>query len=127
MSQADKYKIQIEVETTFVPSQSDPSNNRFVFAYTVTITNTGTATAQLLTRHWVITDANNKTQEVRGEGVIGEQPTLRPGASFQYTSGTIIETPVGTMGGSYQMRAEDGTSFDAPIPAFTLSMPRTLH
>jgi len=127
VSETDKYKIQIEVETAFVPSQSDPGNNRFVFAYTVTITNTGTTTAQLLTRHWVITDANNKTQEVRGEGVIGEQPTLRPGASFQYTSGTIIETPVGTMGGSYQMQAEDGTSFDAPIPAFTLSMPRTLH
>ena len=127
MNETNKYKIQVEVETAFVPSQSDPPNNRFVFAYTVTITNTGTTTAQLLTRHWVITDANNRTQEVRGEGVIGEQPTLRPGASFQYTSGTVIETPVGTMGGSYQMKAEDGTSFDAPIPAFTLSMPRTLH
>jgi len=127
MNDLSKYQIQVQVKTAFVPSQSDPGSNRFVFAYTVTITNQGSATAQLLTRHWVITDANNKVQEVRGEGVIGEQPILKPGASFQYTSGTVIETPVGTMGGSYQMRAEDGTGFDALIPEFTLSMPRTLH
>ena len=127
MAGPGKYQIDVQVKTAFVPSQSDPANNRFVFAYTVTITNTGSATAQLLARHWVITDANNKVQEVRGEGVIGEQPILKPGASFQYTSGTVIETPVGTMGGSYQMQAEDGTGFEAPIPEFTLSMPRTLH
>lgn len=127
MDDPGKYQIDIQVTTAFVPSQSDPANNRFVFAYTITITNTGSTTAQLLTRHWVITDANNKVQEVRGEGVIGEQPILKPGASFQYTSGTVIETPVGTMGGSYQMQAEDGTGFDAMIPEFTLSMPRTLH
>jgi len=127
MQSAEKYQIQVRVKTVFVPSQSDPDSNRFVFAYTVTITNTGSETAQLLTRHWIITDANNKTQEVKGEGVIGEQPVLKPGASFQYTSGTVIETPVGTMGGSYQMQAEDGTGFDAPIPPFTLAMPRTLH
>jgi len=127
MQSAEKYQIQVRVKTVFVPSQSDPDSNRFVFAYTVTITNTGSETAQLLTRHWIITDANNKTQEVKGEGVIGEQPVLKPGASFQYTSGTVIETPVGTIGGSYQMQAEDGTGFDAPIPPFTLAMPRTLH
>jgi len=127
MEQRKKYRIDIQVKTAYVPAQSDPEANRYVFAYTITITNRGGLPAQLLTRHWIITDANNKVQEVRGEGVVGEQPLLAPGGSFQYTSGTVIETPVGTMVGSYQMIAEDGSKFDAKIPMFTLSMPRTLH
>ncbi len=123
----EKHNIEVTVRTTYVPSQSAPENNRYVFAYTITITNAGAVPARLLTRHWVITDANQKTQEVRGEGVVGEQPYLVPGMSFEYTSGTILETPVGIMRGSYQMVADDGTHFDAEIPAFTLSVPRTLH
>ena len=122
-----KHRIQVEVKTAYIDAQSAPEMNRYVFAYTITITNVGTIAAKLLTRHWVITDANSKVQEVRGEGVVGEQPHLVPGMSFQYTSGTMIETPVGSMRGSYQMVAEDGTEFDADIPKFVLSMPRTLH
>ncbi|MEE8387248.1 MAG: Co2+/Mg2+ efflux protein ApaG [Acidiferrobacterales bacterium] len=122
-----RYSIEVSVTTDYVEGQSDPQNDRYAFAYTVTIINTGKIPAQLLTRHWVIRDANNKVEEVRGDGVIGEQPLLAPGKGFTYTSGTIIATPVGTMGGSYQMVAEDGTRFDARIPDFTLSMPRTLH
>lgn len=122
-----KHRIQVEVKTAFVDHQSAPEMNRYVFAYTITITNTGSAPAKLMTRHWVITDANNKVQEVRGDGVVGEQPYLAPGMSFQYTSGTMIETPVGSMRGSYFMVAEDGTEFAAEIPQFVLSMPRTLH
>jgi ApaG protein len=98
-----------------------------VFAYTITIANTGTVAAQLISRHWIITDAENVTQEVKGLGVVGEQPLLRPGESFEYTSGTAMATPVGTMRGTYQMVAEDGNKFDAEIPVFTLSMPRVLH
>jgi ApaG protein len=101
--------------------------NRFVFAYTITIRNEGNQSAKLLTRHWIINDANGNVQEVHGEGVVGEQPYLKPGESFQYTSGTVIETPVGSMEGSYQMLSEDGTPFDADIPAFTLSLPNKLH
>jgi len=104
-----------------------PEQNRYVFAYTVTITNAGSMPAKLLTRHWVITDANSQTREVRGEGVVGEQPWLRPGEHFEYTSGAVLETPLGTMRGSYQMLADDGTAFDAMIDPFTLSIPRTLH
>ena len=100
---------------------------RYVFAYTITVLNTGSVTAQLLTRHWIITDSNNQVQEVRGKGVVGEQPVLKPNESFEYTSGTAIATPVGTMRGSYQMRGEDGVEFDATIPEFMLSMPRVLH
>ena len=122
-----KYDITVDARTVFVPDQSDVAAGRYVFAYTITITNTGSVPAQLMSRHWVITDSNNKVQEVRGAGVIGEQPMLRPSESFQYTSGTAIGTPVGTMRGSYQMVAEDGFRFDAPIPEFTLSMPRVLH
>lgn len=122
-----KHQIQISVKTTYLPAQSAPEQNRYVFAYTVTITNSGKAPAKLITRHWVITDANNHTHEVRGEGVVGEQPYLVPGMSFEYTSGTVLETPVGVMRGSYQMVGDDGTAFDAEIPAFTLSTPRTLH
>lgn len=122
-----KYQITVSARTTFIPDQSDADNGRYVFAYTITITNTGDVPAQLVSRHWIITDADNQVQEVRGAGVVGEQPYLRPQESFEYTSGTAIATPVGTMRGSYQMVAEDGVKFDAPIPQFTLSMPRVLH
>jgi ApaG protein len=125
--QEKKYEITVAARTAFVPDQSDVDGNRYVFAYTITITNTGSLPAQLVSRHWIITDANNQVQEVRGEGVVGEQPMLRPNESFQYTSGTAIATPVGTMRGTYQMVAEDGRQFDATIPEFTLSMPRVLH
>ncbi|HET9403447.1 MAG TPA: Co2+/Mg2+ efflux protein ApaG [Burkholderiales bacterium] len=122
-----KYDITVAARTAFIPDQSSVESSRYVFAYTITITNTGTVPAQLVSRHWIITDSNNQVQEVRGDGVIGEQPLLRPNESFQYTSGTAIATPVGTMRGSYQMVAQDGVQFDAPIPEFTLSMPRVLH
>lgn len=127
MSGHDKHSIEVSVRTVYVSAQSSPENNRYVFAYTITITNSGTVPSKLLTRHWIITDANEKIQEVRGEGVVGEQPYLVPGMSFEYTSGTILETSVGVMRGTYQMMADDGTRFDAEIPAFTLSVPRTLH
>ena len=127
MSSSEKHQIQIDVKTVFLPGQSAPDEGRYVFAYTITITNSGSVPARLVTRHWIITDANEQTREVHGEGVVGEQPYLLPGSSFQYTSGTILETPVGTMRGSYQMIADDGTQFDAEIPAFILSIPRTLH
>ena len=123
----DKHRITVSASVAFVPEQSDVDESRYVFAYTITIKNTGTVAAQLVTRHWIITDAENKVQEVKGEGVVGEQPLLRPGQSFEYTSGAAIATPVGTMRGSYQMVAEDGLRFDAPIPEFTLAMPRVLH
>ncbi|MFQ5934946.1 MAG: Co2+/Mg2+ efflux protein ApaG [Acidiferrobacterales bacterium] len=127
MTDHTKHRIDIAVKTAYMTDQSAPELNRYVFAYTITIANAGTEPARLLTRHWIITDANNKVQEVRGEGVVGEQPYLAPGMSFEYTSGAVIETPVGTMRGSYQMVADDGSSFNAEIPEFTLSMPRTLH
>ena len=122
-----KYDIMVATRTAFIPDQSDLQSGRYVFAYTITITNTGDVPAQLVSRHWIITDADNQVQEVRGAGVVGEQPYLRPQESFEYTSGTAIATPVGTMRGSYQMVAEDGVRFDAAIPEFTLSMPRVLH
>lgn len=121
------YEVKVDVKTTYIPEQSDPNSERYVFAYTITIHNEGTVAAKLLTRHWIINDANGNTQEVHGEGVVGEQPYLQPGESYQYTSGTVIETPVGSMEGSYQMLADDGTPFDAQIPAFTLSLPNKLH
>ena len=127
MAEGKKYHISVSVNTTYLEDQSDPSSDRYVFAYTVTIANAGNVAAQLISRHWVITDAENVTQEVKGLGVVGEQPLLRPGESFEYTSGTEMATPVGTMRGSYQMVAEDGNKFDAEIPLFTLSMPRVLH
>jgi len=127
MAESKKYDIQVNVRTAYIPEQSDPGSDRYVFAYTVTIANEGTSSAQLISRHWVITDAENQVQEVRGLGVVGEQPFLRPGESFEYTSGTSLGTPVGTMRGSYQMVAEDGQKFEAEIPEFTLSMPRILH
>ena len=127
MAEGKKYQISITVNTTYLAEQSDPSADRYVFAYTITIANSGTVSAQLISRHWIITDAENVTQEVKGLGVVGEQPLLRPGESFEYTSGTAMATPVGTMKGTYQMVAEDGNKFDAEIPVFTLSMPRVLH
>ena len=122
-----RHEISVSTRVQFVPDQSDVERSRYVFAYTITITNTGTVTARLLTRHWIITDANGEVQEVKGDGVIGEQPLLKPRQSFEYTSGTAIATAVGTMRGSYQMIADDGVRFDAPIPEFTLSVPRVLH
>lgn len=122
-----RYNIKVSVQTRYIEEQSDPEQNRYVFAYTVTIVNEGDISARLLARHWIIRDANEKVEEVRGEGVIGEQPYLEPGRGFRYTSGTVIETPVGIMVGSYQMMADDGTAFDAEIAEFALSVPRTLH
>lgn len=122
-----EYQIHVDVETHYVEHQSSPDEERFVFAYTVTIRNEGELPARLLSRHWVITDANGKVQEVRGEGVVGEQPRLEPGQGFRYTSGAVLETPVGSMHGSYRMQAEDGRHFDAPIEAFSLAMPGMLH
>jgi ApaG protein len=122
-----KHEIKVSSRTAYIPEQSDVNNGRYVFAYTITIHNLGPVPVQLISRHWIITDSNNQVQEVRGMGVVGEQPKLRPNESFEYTSGTAIATPVGTMRGSYQMVAEDGAQFDAAIPEFTLSMPRVLH
>jgi len=127
MEENSKYDISVKAIATFVPEQSDEQENRYVFAYTITITNTGGLAAQLIRRHWIITDGSNQIQEVTGLGVVGEQPYLRPGESFQYSSGSSIATPVGTMRGTYQMVAEDGTKFDANIPEFVLSVPRVLH
>lgn len=122
-----RYEFSVSVETAFVADQSDVDQNRYVFSYNITITNTGTVPAQLISRHWVITDAAGTVQEVRGLGVVGVQPLLKPGEQFEYSSGTVINTPVGTMHGSYHMTAEDGTQFDNEIAPFTLSMPRVLH
>lgn len=127
MAQEKCYEIQVTTATKYLPEQSDEPGDRYVFSYTVTIRNSGNANAQLVSRHWIITDSHGKIQEVRGLGVVGAQPHLRPGESFEYTSGTAISTPVGTMRGSYQMVGEDGTRFDAAIPEFTLSVPRVLH
>lgn len=127
MADSKKYEIQVGAQATYLPEQSDESAERYVFAYTITISNTGTETAQLISRHWIIADAANQVQEVRGLGVIGEQPLLHPGERFEYTSGTSLPTPVGTMRGSYQMVAEDGTHFEAQVPEFSLVVPRVLH
>ena len=122
-----QYNISIATKINYIPEQSLPEEGRYVFAYTITVTNTGQAPATLLRRHWLITDANCKVQEVRGEGVVGEQPHIMPGESYEYTSATILETPVGCMQGSYEMIADDGMEFDAPIPVFNLAVPNTLH
>lgn len=122
-----RHKINIEVETNYLDDQSEPREQRYVFAYTITIRNEGDVPAKLLTRHWIITDANGRVQEVRGDGVVGEQPYLKPGQGFRYSSGAVLETPVGTMQGTYQMMADDGAKFDAAIPAFRLAMPGMLH
>jgi ApaG protein len=122
-----RHKINIAVETNYLDDQSEPREQRYVFAYTITIRNEGDVPAKLLTRHWIITDANGRVQEVRGDGVVGEQPYLKPGQGFRYSSGAVLETPVGTMQGSYQMLGDDGAKFDADIPAFRLAMPGMLH
>lgn len=127
MAEAKRYEVRVSVATRYVAEQSDPASNRYVFAYTITILNAGSVAAQLISRHWVITDAQGQVQEVRGLGVVGHQPLLAPGQSFEYTSGCQLATPVGTMRGSYQMTAEDGVQFEAPIDEFILSMPRVLH
>ena len=121
------HNIKVDVETQYVEEQSNPDQDYYVFAYTITIMNKGDMPAKLLNRHWVITDSNQKIQEVRGEGVVGEQPHLKPGEQFTYTSGTMLETSVGTMRGSYEMVADDGSHFDAVIDEFVLSTPRVLH
>ena len=127
MNKTHDYKIKVHVDTAYLEAQSSVQRNRYVFTYTVTILNSGTIAAKLLTRHWIITDSEGKELEVRGEGVVGEQPHLQPGERFEYTSGTVLETPVGVMHGSYQMLADDGTEFDAKINPFTLSVPKVLH
>lgn len=124
---SDSSAIKIDVVTRYLPEQSAPGENRFVFAYTITISNRGDNAARLLSRHWRITDANNRVQEVRGEGVVGEQPLIEPGDSYTYTSGSMLETPVGTMEGSYEMISTDGQRFNAPIPVFSLAQPGALH
>ena len=127
MSETPNPKIRVEVETAYIEEQSDPKDKRFVFSYTITIRNEGHTPARLLTRHWIITDANGNVKETRGDGVVGEQPYLTPGQGFRYSSGAVIETPVGTMQGSYQMVDDDGKRFDAPIAPFRLAMPGVLH
>ena len=122
-----RYRIQVSVESEFLPEQSDAEGKRWVFAYHVSIHNAGEVSAKLLTRHWVITDGEERVQEVHGEGVIGEQPSIAPGQTYEYSSGAVLETSVGSMHGSYQMLAEDGTCFDAVIPPFTLAPPHMLH
>ena len=127
MSENPVYAIEVAAATQYLAEQSDEAASRYVFAYTITLRNTGSVAAQLISRHWIITDAQGLVQEVRGLGVVGAQPRLEPGQSFEYTSGAAIATAVGTMKGAYQMVAADGTRFEAPIPEFTLSVPRVLH
>lgn len=121
------HHIEVQVQSEYLPEQSNPEQARYVFAYHITITNAGDTPAQLLTRHWIIMDGEARRQEVRGDGVVGEQPELAPGESYRYSSGTVLETPVGSMHGSYGMVDRHGVHFDAPIPAFTLAIPRILH
>jgi ApaG protein len=123
----NQHNIGVTVETDYVQNQSDPDNARYVFAYTITIKNNGSASAKLLRRRWLITDANNKIQEIRGDGVVGRQPHLRPGETFTYSSAAMIETPFGYMQGNYYLISDDGIEFDTDIPAFRLSIPHTLH
>lgn len=121
------YEFSVSVRTRYIAEQSEPDRSHFVFAYTITIRNTGTVTAQLISRHWIIVDANNRVEEVRGLGVVGHQPLLKPGEQFEYTSGTALNTPQGSMTGNYFCVAEDGERFEVKIPEFILSLPRTLH
>lgn len=127
MAESKKYQIIVSAYPQYVADQSDPERDHYLFAYTIRITNSGTVAAQLISRHWIITDGELRVEEVRGLGVVGEQPLIRPGETYEYSSGCQLETPVGTMRGNYQMVAEDGTSFEAEIPEFTLSIPRVLH
>lgn len=119
--------IRIQVSTNYVDDQSEPDSDRYVFAYTITISNSGDIAARLISRHWIITDSNGKVQEVNGDGVVGEQPYLNPGEEFRYSSGAVLETPVGAMQGLYRMEADDGAGFDALIAPFTLAVPGLLH
>ena len=121
------FDIAIQVATNYVDEQSSPESDRYVFAYTITISNNGSIPARLMSRHWVITDANGKVQEVSGDGVVGEQPHLNPGEEFRYSSGAVLETPVGSMQGLYRMKGDNGVRFDAAIPPFTLAVPGVLH
>ena len=127
MAESRKYEISVTAESQYLAEQSDPQEGRYVFAYHILIRNTGNISAQLISRHWIIRDAEGHVQEVRGLGVVGHQPLLKPGERFEYTSGCVLTTPVGTMRGRYQMTAEDGTQFEAPIAEFALAMPRVLH
>jgi ApaG protein len=127
MENQSSYRIQVTVKVKYMEEQSDEAENRFVFAYTITVSNEGEQTVKLLRRHWIITDSNNHIQEVKGKGVVGEQPVIHPGQSFEYTSGTVLATQVGTMSGSYQMALDDGAEFSVNIPQFVLSVPRVLH
>lgn len=127
MDDTSRYRIQVAVQVRYLAEKSDEADNRHVFAYTITLTNEGEHAVQLLSRHWIINDANNHVQEVKGQGVVGEQPVIRPGQSFEYTSGTVLATQVGTMSGSYRMQVVDGGKFSVAIPQFVLSVPRVLH
>ena len=127
MAESKKYQIAARAVPQFIADQSDPASERYVFAYTITFENVGTVAAQVISRHWIITDGNSRVQEVRGLGVVGQQPLLRPGENFEYTSGCQLDTAVGTMRGSFQVTADDGTQFEAVIDEFTLSIPRVLH
>lgn len=124
---SEQYQFTVSVKTAYLPEQSNEEEGQYVFSYTVTIVNTGQVAAQLISRHWIITDDDGNTDEVKGLGVVGAQPLLAPNESYEYTSGTVLNTPAGAMHGSYQIVAEDGTQFDAEIPAFTLAVPRVLH
>jgi ApaG protein len=127
MNSSPQNRIEVNVRTAYIEGQSNPAEDHYVFAYTITIRNTGDTAARLISRHWLITDADGEVQEVFGEGVVGQQPFLRPGEDFSYTSGTTLPTPVGTMQGSYQMQSESGEKFEAPIAPFTLALPHILH
>ena len=127
MTTHKRYEFLVTVEPAYLADQSDEARSRYVFSYTVTIQNIGSVAAQLISRHWIITEASGSIQEVRGLGVVGAQPLLQPGEQFEYTSGSVISTPVGTMEGTYQLVAEDGTQFEVEIPVFTLTVPRILH
>ena len=127
MDDPSRYRIHVAVQVRHLAEQSDEADGRFVFSYTITITNQGPQAVQLLSRHWIITDANNHVQEVKGKGVVGEQPVIKPGEEFEYSSGTVLATQVGTMSGSYRMQVPDGGEFTVPVPQFVLSVPRTLH
>lgn len=127
MDETPDYTLEIQIATRFLDEESEPEREHYVFAYTIRIRNLGRLPAQLVSRHWIITDGNGKVEEVRGEGVVGQQPRIEPGEQFEYTSGAVLETAVGSMQGSYDMVGDDGTRFDASIPPFTLAAPRTLH
>jgi ApaG protein len=124
---SEPYRFDVVVTTKYLDEQSDPDRNLWAWAYTIVVSNTGTVAAQLISRHWIITDADNRVQEVRGLGVVGYQPLLQPGEKFEYTSGTSLRTANGTMRGEYFCTAEDGTQFEVPVASFELALPRTLH